>query len=63
MRDDRVTCPICAHVRADFLIAGLPLPFNLKKTAEGWRDGGAVSVKEEEEEEKIKWQGGYEMCV
>lgn len=26
----------------------------------GWRDGGAVSVKEEE---KIKWQGGYEMCV
>lgn len=26
----------------------------------GWRDGGTVSVKEEE---KIKWQGGYEMCV
>lgn len=32
-----------------------------KKKIEGWRDGGAVSVKEEEE--KIKWQGGYEMCV
>lgn len=31
------------------------------KTKQGvWRDGGAVSVKEEE---KIKWQGGYEMCV
>lgn len=31
------------------------------KKREGWRDGRAVSVKEEEE--KIKWQGGYEMCV
>ena len=27
---------------------------------QGWRDGG-LSVKEEEE--KIKWQGSYEMCV
>lgn len=57
-----LACRISAHVQADFLIAELPLPLNLKKV-EGWRDGGAVSVKEEEEEEKIKWQGGYEMCV
>lgn len=57
---------ICAHLQACFLIVWLPLPFNQKrkkkkKKLEGWRDGGAVSVKEEEE--KIKWQGGYEMCV
>lgn len=53
---------VCERV---FLPSGLPLPpsnlIKKRKKLEGWRDGGAVSVKEEEE--KIKWQGGYEMCV
>lgn len=46
-----------------FLSSGCHFPSTRKKKKklEGWRDGGAVSVKEEEE--KIKWQGGYEMCV
>lgn len=35
-----------------------------RKKLEGCRDGGVVSVKEVvEEEEEIKWQGSYEMCV
>lgn len=50
-----LACRIHAHLQACFLIVWLPLSFNLeeKKKLEGWRDGGAVSVKEEEEE-KIK---------
>lgn len=55
-----LACRISTHLQACFLIVWLPLPFNPEKR-QGWRDGGAVSVKEEEE--KIKWQGGYEMCA
>lgn len=67
-----LACRIYVHAHTFSISSLLPLPFILagtknrkkEKKLEGCRDGGVVSVKEVvEEEEEIKWQGSYEMCV